>query len=78
MDGQASKRELDLIASGSFRISGEAYKLVTFLNQALKDENLIFGLCKGEGGRLSLNIYRANAKSHVERTTETSPAQVSI
>lgn len=47
------------IASDTFAISGDFHRLVTFLNQSLKDEGFIFGLSKA-GSQYNLSIYRTD------------------
>lgn len=47
------------IASDTFDLSGDLPRLITFLNQSLKDHGFIFGLSKS-GSRYSLAIYRTN------------------
>ncbi|HEX6971173.1 MAG TPA: DUF4264 family protein [Limnochordia bacterium] len=49
--------ELRLLASETFRLEGDAHKVVTFLNQALKGRGLTFGLSKAGPDMLTLTIY---------------------
>ena len=49
---------LHILASGVFKIEGDAYKLITFLNQTLKDMGFIFGMSKHRDG-LTVTVYRA-------------------
>ncbi len=50
------EKDIVVLAQDNFDLDGEYYRLVTFLNQSLKDRGLIFGLTKQEE-RLSLKIY---------------------
>ncbi len=50
------EKDVVVVAQDSFELEGEHYRLVTFLNQSLKDRGLIFGLTK-QDERLSLKIY---------------------
>ncbi len=50
------EKDIVVLAQDNFELEGEYYRLVTFLNQTLKDRGLIFGLAKQEE-RLSLKIY---------------------
>lgn len=52
----ANEKEIRLIGQDSFAIDGDVHRLVTFLNQTLKDRDLIFGLSK-QDDRLCLRIY---------------------
>ncbi len=51
-----NEKEIRLIGQDSFAIDGDVHRLVTFLNQSLKDRDLIFGLSK-QDERLCLRIY---------------------
>ncbi len=53
---------LEVLGSDTFALSGEVYKLVTFLNQCLKRQNLIFGLSKGPSGRLTVTVYAVHPR----------------
>lgn len=47
-----------LLASKSFIINPELYKIVDILNKTLKDYNLMFGLTKDSNGHtMTLSIY---------------------
>ena len=48
---------LKVLASGTFAVEGEAYKLITFLNQTLKDKGIIFGMSKRPDG-LVVTVYQ--------------------
>ena len=50
---------LQLLGSESFR-TGEWYRVVTFLNQCLKDRGLVFGLVRA-GDEYSIRIYQGRA-----------------
>lgn len=47
------------IASDTFDMSGDLHRLITFLNQSLKDQGIIFGLSKS-GAHYSISIYRTD------------------
>lgn len=49
---------LQVLAQETFDLQGETSRLVTFLNQSLKDQGLIFGLSRTRDQRLLLTIYR--------------------
>lgn len=51
------KTGLQVIAAQGFRLEGDVHKLVTFLNQVLKDRGLCFGLSKKES-ELQLTVYQ--------------------
>lgn len=53
---------LELVGQVTVALSGETYRLVTFLNQALKDQNLIFGLARAADGRATFAVYRSGEK----------------
>jgi hypothetical protein len=50
---------LDLIAVHEVAYNDELYKLIDFLNKALKDKNLIFGLAMKDDDRMTVSIYEA-------------------
>jgi|GEM_PF-3544814 len=52
-------QQLQVLASETLALQGEAHRLVTFLNQSLKGEGFIFGLTRVGDGRYRLTIYRA-------------------
>ena len=58
---QYSEQDIIVLAQDSFALEGEYYRLVTFLNQTLKDRGLIFGLSK-QDDRLALKIYEVISK----------------
>lgn len=51
---------LTVLAAKNFRLSGEVHQLVTFLNQALKDRGLCFGLSKRDES-LQLTVYEVSS-----------------
>jgi hypothetical protein len=55
----SEKTGLKVIATQGFRLEGEVHKLVTFLNQALKERGLTFGLSKREE-ELQLTVYQTD------------------
>ena len=55
-----------ILAARTFRLEGDVYKLVTFLNQALKGRGLAFGMSKHPEG-VQLTIYSTQAHSNRER-----------
>lgn len=57
------------IASDTFDMSGDMYRLVTFLNQSLKDQGIIFGLSKS-GPHYSISIYRTDEYQPRESESE--------
>ena len=66
MDSQVRERSgLPILAARTFRLEGEVYKLVTFLNQALKGRGLAFGMSKHPEG-VQLTIYSTQADSSIE------------
>lgn len=56
--GGNSGEGLEILARETFALQGDTHRLVTFLNQALKDKGFIFGLSRSsDGGSLQLTIY---------------------
>lgn len=57
---------LQRLASDTFVLSGDVHRLITFLNQSLKDKGFIFGLTKaGEEYGVSIYVtreYNANTR----------------
>jgi hypothetical protein len=51
---------LDVLGQATVAVSGDTHRLVTFLNQTLKDQNLIFGLTKAPGGEATFTVYRVS------------------
>lgn len=51
---------LRVLASGAFAIEGDVYKLVTFLNQTLKEKGFTFGMSKHPDG-IQVTVYRTAA-----------------
>lgn len=51
---------LHVLGTGVFSIEGDVHKLVTFLNQTLKENGYIFGVSKHPQG-LAFTIYQAEA-----------------
>ncbi len=54
-----SAEGLQTLGSSAFAIEGDVHKLITFLNQTLKDKGYIFGLSKHPDG-LTVTIYQTN------------------
>ena len=54
-------KDITVLAQDNFDLDGEYYRLITFLNQTLKDRGLIFGLTK-QDERLSVRIYEVTTK----------------
>lgn len=50
---------LHVLGSSAFDLDGDVHKLITFLNQTLKDKGYIFGLSKHPDG-LNVTIYQTN------------------
>jgi hypothetical protein len=50
---------LELIAAQEVSYNDELYKLIDFLNKALKDKNLVFGLSMKGDDKMTVSIYRA-------------------
>jgi len=61
--GPGDRAGLVPLASETFELGPEAYRLVTFLNQALKDYRFVFGITLAEDGRICLRIYRVGGPS---------------
>ncbi len=55
---EAGGARIELLGQATVAVSGETYRLVTFLNQTLKDEKLIFGLTKASDGASTFTVYR--------------------
>ena len=55
------EKDITVLAQDNFDLDGEYYRLITFLNQTLKDRGLIFGLTK-QDERLSVRIYEVTTK----------------
>lgn len=51
---------LQVLASGAFGIEGDVYKLVTFLNQTLKEKGFTFGMSKHPDG-IQVTVYQTTA-----------------
>jgi len=47
-----------VVGSERLRLSGELQRLITFLNQALSQDKLEFGLRKEQDGAYVMTIYR--------------------
>jgi|GEM_PF-1205659 hypothetical protein len=56
--------QLPILGEKSFRLEGETYQLVTFLNKTLKDRDLIFGLTL-DGSKYRIIIYDSSGKEVV-------------
>ena len=52
------QERLEVIGSETFALQGDVHRLVTFLNQCLKNKDLIFGLTRVEDGVYRLTVYR--------------------
>ncbi|MFO7312031.1 MAG: DUF4264 family protein [Bacillota bacterium] len=52
------QERLEVIGSETFALQGDVHRLVTFLNQCLKNRELIFGLTRVEDGVYRLTVYR--------------------
>jgi len=48
---------LQVLASAAFALEGDVYKLVTFLNQTLKEKGYTFGMSKHPEG-VQVTVYR--------------------
>lgn len=62
-DGTAFSHEpvheqLQVMASETLALQGDVHRLVTFLNQALKEHGFIFGLKRAGDDEYRLTIYR--------------------
>lgn len=53
-----SQPRIELLGQVTVALSGETHRLVTFLNQTLKDHNYIFGLTRAPDGRTTLAVYQ--------------------
>lgn len=51
---------LEELASSTIHVEGDVHKLITFLNQTLKDKGYIFGYSKHTDG-LKFTVYQAEA-----------------
>lgn len=51
---------LQVLAQETLDLQGDTSRLVTFLNQSLKDRGLIFGLSRTSDQRFLLTIYRTD------------------
>ncbi|MDI6871638.1 MAG: DUF4264 family protein [Bacillota bacterium] len=54
----ADEARIELLGQVTLAVSGETHRLVTFLNQTLKDQNLIFGLTRAADGGATFAVYR--------------------
>jgi|LSQX01.2.fsa_nt_gb hypothetical protein len=62
MELWANHDHLPVLASDTFKLPADAHKLVTFLNRALKERGLIFGL-RRQGDDFTLTIYDCSQKN---------------
>lgn len=63
MESEERKQSgVPFLAARTFRLEGDVYKLVTFLNQTLKGRGLTFGISKHPEG-VQLAIYVTEADS---------------
>lgn len=60
--GERERNGMPILAARTFRLEGDVYKLVTFLNQTLKGRGLTFGMSKHPEG-IQLAIYLTEADS---------------
>ncbi len=51
-----SEKDIQILGQDIFHLDGDIHRLVTFLNQSLKERNSIFGLSKRDDS-LCLRIY---------------------
>ncbi|MGC7847181.1 YpmA family protein [Desulforudis sp. 1088] len=56
---QSGRSRLEMIANQSFAAYDEMYRVVDFLNKALKNRGLIFGLTQEKDGSMTIAIYNA-------------------
>ncbi|MFZ5900208.1 MAG: YpmA family protein [Bacillota bacterium] len=56
---QSGRSGLEMIANQSFAAYDEMYRVVDFLNKALKNRGLIFGLTQEKDGSMTIAIYNA-------------------
>ncbi|MEW6726406.1 MAG: YpmA family protein [Bacillota bacterium] len=56
---QSGRNRLEMIANQSFAAYDEMYRVVDFLNKALKNRGLIFGLTQEKDGSMTIAIYNA-------------------
>ena len=56
---RGTANELQVLAAGAFDIQGDVYKLITFLNQTLKEKGFIFGMSKHPEG-IQVTVYLAS------------------
>lgn len=66
MEEKATGDGLQVLASSAFAISGDVYKLITFLNQTLKAKGYTFGMSKHPEG-IQVTVYLTQAEPTVER-----------
>lgn len=57
MSSETQRARLQPMASGTFSLSGDVHRLVTFLNQSLKRNGYIFGLKRFESGEYAITLY---------------------
>ncbi|MGI6037940.1 MAG: DUF4264 family protein [Limnochordia bacterium] len=55
---QPPPRDIQTVGEAVFSPGDPHYKMITFLNQSLKDHNYIFGLKKNNQGQYIWSIYR--------------------
>lgn len=56
--GEAADPRIELLGQATVAVSGETHRLVTFLNQTLKDFDFIFGLTRAQDGAATISVYR--------------------
>lgn len=59
-DAGRDKPGLTVLASETFDLEGDVHRLVTFLNQSLKEHSFVFGLTRAAEGQFRLVVYRAD------------------
>ncbi|HHW15262.1 MAG TPA: DUF4264 family protein [Firmicutes bacterium] len=62
---------IEILGRTTVALSGDTHRLVTFLNQTLKDQSLIFGLTRAANGAVTFTVYRVeDGKSSAGRLEE--------
>lgn len=56
--GEIAEPRIELLGQATVAVSGETHRLVTFLNQTLKDHDFIFGLTRASEGGATISVYR--------------------
>lgn len=55
---ERTEPRIDILGRTTVTLSGDTHRLVTFLNQTLKDHDLIFGLTRSPDGAVTFTVYR--------------------